>query len=309
MLVENQSDDALFNVPFWLTDESRAVVCKRKGATAKPLVLGGDASSFSLRWELLDRLHTAYDEDADGKVAIKWLDEHAAFRTTVDAATELEAFAERFAATPLVIGDEDLRELRNRFDELNDQLAGEIGHAVGAALMVDGFVYKGGKIHRQKVCPTEAYLCKTLDSDSPNWPKAAENVPGIQWIAAGYDEKLKTGATRAQRKRADGTISRGPRKFFALLGVENAPRLKPSGLVHWGCATRVRELRAAGAEQVPADWICPDLERVLAAFQKLPKKDLRERSPALLKAMARAWERSYANRKMVASQHMARVHV
>jgi hypothetical protein len=121
--------------------------------------------------------------------------------------------------------------------------------------------------------------------------------------------KLKTGATRAQRKRTDGTISRGPRKFFTLLGVENAPRLKQTGLVHWGGTTRTRELRAAQAEQVPADWISPDLERVLAAFPKLSKKDLRERSPALFKAMARAWERSYANRKMVASQHEARVYV
>ncbi|TPI59848.1 DUF3883 domain-containing protein [Mesorhizobium sp. B3-1-3] len=309
LLVEIHADEELFDVPFWLTDEGRAVVCKRKGATAKPLVLGGEFSLFSLRWNLLDRLHAAYGTEKDGEVAIRWLDEHAAFRTSVDASTELAAFAERFAASPLEIEDADLRELRNRFDELSDRRADELGHAVGAALMVDGFVYKSGKMHRQKVSPTEAYLCKTLDSDFPNWPTAAENIPGIQWISAGYDEKLKTGATRAQRKRADGTISRGPRKFFALLGVENAPRLKQTGLVRWGGTTRNRELRAAQAEQVPADWISPDLDRVLAAFPKFSKKDLRERSPALFKAMARAWERSYANRKMVASQHEARVYV
>lgn len=308
-LVETHADEELFDVPFWLTDEGRAVVCKREGDTAKPLVLGGEFSVFSLRWNLLDRLHAAYGIEKDGDVAIKWLDEHAAFRASVDASTELAAFAERFAATPLEIEDADLRELRNRFDELSDRRADEIGHAVGAALMVDGFVYKSGKMHRQKVRPTEAYLCKTLDSDFPNWPTAAENIPGIQWISAGYDEKLKTGATRAQRKRADGTISRGPRKFFTLLGVENAPRLKQTGLVRWGGTTRNRELRAAQGEQVPNDWISPDLDRVLVAFPKLSKKDLRERSPALFKAMARAWERSYANRKMVASQHEARIYV
>lgn len=309
VLVETHADEELFDVPFWLTNESRAVVCKRKGATASPLVLGGEFSSFSLRWNLLNRLHAAYGIEKNGDVAIKWLDEHAEFRTSVDASTELAAFAERFAVTPLEIEDADLRELRNRFDELSDRRADEIGHAVGAVLMVDGFVYKSGKIHRQKVRPTEAYLCKTLDSDFPNWPTAAENIPGIQWISAGYDEKLKTGATRTQRKRADGTISRGPRKFFTMLGVENAPRLKQTGLVRWGGPTRTRDLLTAHAEQVPADWISPDLDRVLAAFPNLSKKDLRERSPALFKAIARAWERSYANRKMVVSQHEARVYV
>lgn len=309
VLVETHAGEELFDVPFWLTDEGRAVVCKPQGATAKPLVLGGEFSLFSLRWSLLDRLHAGYGIEKDGDVAVKWLDKHAAFRTSVDASTELAAFAERFAATPLEIEDEELRELRDRFDELSDRRADEIGHAVGAALMVDGFVYKSGKMHRQKVRPTEAYLCKTLDSDFPNWPTAAGNTPGIQWISAKYDDKLKTGATRTKRKRADGTISRGPRKFFALLGVENAPRLKQTGLVRWGGTTRTQELRAAQAEQVPADWISPDLERVLAAFPKLSKKDVRERSPALFKAMARAWERSYANRKMVASQHEARIYV
>lgn len=309
LLVETHADDGLFDVPFWLTDEGRAVVCKHKGKTAKPLVLGGEFSPFSLRWSLLDRLHAAYGIERDGDVAIKWLDEHAAFRTSVDASTELAAFAERFAAAPLEIEDADLRELRDRFDELRDRQAEEIGRAVGGALMVDGFVYKGGKMHRQKVRPTEAYLCKTLDSDFPNWPTAAGNIPGIQWIAARYDEQLKTGATRAQRKRADGTISRGPRKFFTLLGVENAPRLTQTGLVRGGGSTRNRELRAAHAEQVPVDWVSPDLDRVLAAFPKLSKKDLRRRSPALFKAMARAWERSYAKRKMVTSQHEARVYV
>lgn len=309
VLVENHIDEELFHVPLWLTDNGRAVECKPVDTTAKPLILSGELSSFSLRWKLLNRLHAAYVVEKDGDAVIKWLDEHAAFRVGVDASTDLGAFAEQFAATPLEIDDADLRELRNRFDELSDQSAVEIGNAVGAALLVDGFVYENGKMHRQKVRPTEAYLCKTLDSDFPYWPTAARNIPGIQWISASYDERLKTGATRAKRKRADGTISRGPRKFFTLLGVENAPRLKQTGLIRWGGATRTRELRAAQAELVPTDWISPDLERVLAAFPKLSKKDLRERSPALFKCIARAWERSYSNRKMVASQHEARVYV
>lgn len=308
ILVESHDDDDLFGVPIWLADDHRALPCQRAGETAKPLVLGGDVSSFSQRWKLLDRLHPAYAVGEDATVVIAWLDEQAAFQATVDAETELAAFAERFGEEKLPIEDNDLRELRDRFDQVSDRRAEELGRDVGAVLLLDGFVYKAGKVHRQKVSPPDSYLCKTLDSDFPHWPTAAGTLPGIQWIAARYDEQLKTGATRFARKRADGTISRGPRRFLMVLGAETAPRLKATGLVRWGGPTRNRELRAAGAEQVPVDYVSPDLDRVLALFDKLPKRELRQRSSALLKALARGWDRLYVDKKMVLSEHVARVY-
>ena len=185
-----------------------------------------------------------------------------------------------------------------------------MGRAVGAVLLLDGYVYKGRKdAHRQKVLVGDSYLSKTLDSDAPYWPIAAGTLPGIQWIAARYDEQLKTGATRFARKREDGTMSRGPHKFLMLLGAETAPRLKETGTVQWGGTTRVRELRAAHAEQVPHDYVSPDLERVLTSFEKLPQKELRVRSPTLLKALARGWERLYAKRKTVLSEQVTRVNI
>jgi len=308
ILVENHNQDELFGAPIWLSDDHRALVCRRPRETAKPLVLGGEVSPFGARWNLLDRLHPAYGLGEDGDIVTVWLGKNAAFRTNVDTETELAAFAERFREQRLDIEDADLRELRSRFDELSDRRAEKLGHEVGAVLHLDGFVYKAGKMHRQKVSPGEAYLCKTLDSDFPHWPTAVGTVPGIQWIAARYDEQLKTGATRRSRKGADGTISRGPRKFLMLLGAETAPRLNETGTVRWGGTTRIRELQAAGAERVPRDYVSPDLERVLAVFPKLSKKELRIRSPALLKALARAWERLYASRKTVPSEHEARVY-
>jgi hypothetical protein len=304
ILVENHDDNKLFEARIWLSDDNRALVCRRAGETAKPLILGGEVSPFGARWSLLDRLHPAYGLKDDGDVVMAWLEENAAFRTSVDAETELAAFAERFSDDKLEILDADLRELRNRFDELNDRRAEELGREVGAVLLVDGYVYKAGKVHRQKVSPGEAYLCKTLDSDFPHWPTAAGTLPGFQWVAARYDEQLKTGATRLSRKRADGTISRGPRKFLMLLGAETAPRLNETEAVRWGSPTRIGELRAAGGEQVPRDYVSPDLERVIAAFPKVSKKELRVRSPALLKALARGWERLYAERRAVASEHV-----
>lgn len=308
VLVENH-DGGILGVPIWLSDNLGALSCRGADETARPLILGGELSPFAVRWRLLDRLHWAYSEGEDASLVVAWLNKHAAFRSVAGAATELAAFAERFRDQKLEIADSDLRELRDRFDEVGDLQAEELGLKVGETLLLDGFVFKAGKMERQKVSPVEAYLCKTLDSAFSFWPTAAGTLPGIPWVAARYEEQLKTGATRHSRRRADGKMSRGPRRFLMLLGAETAPRLKATGLVRWGGPTRMRELRAAGAEQVPLDYVCPDLQLVFAAFAKSKKKDLRIRGPALFKTLARAWDRLYANRKMVASAHEARVYV
>lgn len=308
ILVENLDAKEVFGVPIWLSADLRPMPCHRTGTTAKPLILGGQISNFASRWKVLHRMHAAYSEDGDARVAVRWLGEVAAFKVESDAETELAAFAEFFRKEKLEIEDSDLRELRDRFDELVDDRAEVLGREVGSVLLLDGFVYKDGKIHRQKVSPPDAYLCRTLDSDSPLWPTAAGTLSGIKWIQARYDDQLKSGATRFIRKRPDGRISRGPRKFLILLGAEVAPRLEQTGTSKWGRATRVRDLRAVGAEQVPVDYVSPDLERVISSFRKASKKDIRVRSPALFKALAKAWDRLYAGKQVVASQHVARVH-
>ncbi len=299
----------LFGVPFWLTDDGQPVCCRRPSETASPLVLADSMPGFSSRWKLLERVNDAYLLSSSGNRAIEWLAENAAFTFDVGAETELAAFAERFAEQPVAITDEDLREIRDRFDELSDRRAAEIGQRVGAALLLDGFVYKGGKPQRQKVSPTRAYLSRTLDSDNPNWPTAAGTTPDIEWVAARYDEQLKTGATRTSRRRADGTISRGPRKFLMLLGIECTPRLVKTNTVQWGGPTRISELRSAGAEEVIHDFRSPDLTRVLVGLGELPNKDVKIRSPALLRALSRNWERVYAGHKKVPSRHHARVYM
>jgi hypothetical protein len=53
------------------------------------------------------------------------------------------------------------------------------GVKVGAALLLDGYVYKAGMQQKLKVSPAAAYLCRTVDSDYPNWPIAAASLPGI----------------------------------------------------------------------------------------------------------------------------------
>jgi hypothetical protein len=307
-LTEFHTQNELFGRPFWLSDDGRALACRQPGETDRPLVLGERPSAFAARWHLLDQLHGAYGNNRAGDAAIDWLSKHAAFTRRVDPQTEMSAFAERFAEDPLAIDDADLRALRDRFDELSDRNAEPLGRKIGAVLLVDGYVYKAGKPLKLKVSPITAYLPRTIDSDHPDWPVATGTLAGIQWIAARYDDVLKTAATRARRRRDDGTISRGPRRFLMLLGTEVSPRLKQTGTIAWGSPTRVRHLQAAGAERVAYDYVSPDLNCVLKDLQRAFKKDAKLRSPALLRALSRNWDRCYQHYQTVPSEHVARVY-
>jgi hypothetical protein len=164
----NHVHEELFERAFWLSDDGRALACRKQGATDRPLVFGEALSAFAARWNLLDRLHDAYGTSEAGEAAVTWLSKRAAFGSHIDAATELGAFAERFAAQPVEIDDADLRDLRGCFDELSDRNAEELGRKVGAALLLDGYVYRAGKPQKLKVSPAAAYLSRTIDSDYPN---------------------------------------------------------------------------------------------------------------------------------------------
>lgn len=306
-LVQNHPDDELFDTPFLLTDDLRIVSCREADESQKPLVYDAAPSPFAMRWQLLDRLHPAFGHSQDGKEVIAWLSENAAFTSHLEPEIELAAFAEHFAGKRIEITDEELRELRESFDGVSDRRAERLGPLVGGILLVDGLVYKGGKPARQKVALADAYLSKTLDGENSTWPDAAGTTPGIQWIAAKYEDVLKTGAGRwAKRKREDGSISRGPRRFLTLLGAETSPRVvQTDERVRWGEGARYAELRARSAEQVKYDYLSPALSSVLKALRKLSKRDARQRSPALLRTLSRNWDRLYAPRQRVPAEHVA----
>lgn len=297
-------DQEIFGIPCWRTDQNAPAACLEKGSTARPLLIGEPLSDFSRRWSLIERLHDRYGEINAGAEALRWLHAHAAVASLVDAADELEAFAEAYREIPIPIEDIDLRILRDRFDLLTDRRAEPLGPKVGAALLLDGFVFRSGKRTEVKVSPRAAYLSRTLDSDHPYWPDAAGDLPGIAWLAASYEERLKTGATRASRKRADGTISRGARKFLMLLGAACSPRLMRTETKYGGGPLRTQELRGLGAEFVEHDFTSPDLDRVLASLERASRKDRKVRGPALIKALSRYWD-TYAACLRAPAFHMA----
>lgn len=300
--------DELFGRRFWLAEDGRALACYPRGQTAQQLLLGTATSNFALRWKLLERLHPAYEAKQYRKDIAEWLTDNAAFTIHIDAKAELSAFAERFAEAPVEIQDTELREIRDKFNDLSEQEAGELGPLVGAGLLLDGYAFKGGRQQPKKVSPTTAYLSRTLDGDHPHWPEAAGKLPGIDWISARYEDQLRTGQVRQPGQSGKKPIVRGPRKFLLLLGTEVAPRLMRLPRVAWGSPARVKHLIAEGAEQVSYDYASPDLQKVLKSLSVCSKKEAKKRSPELLRALSRNWQRLYQDMQTVPSQHVARVY-
>lgn len=183
-LVEIHPDHELFGTPFLLADDGRAIGCSADGRSERPIVFEAAPSAFAMRWRLLDRLHPTYAQEA-GKPVIAWLTAEAAFTSHLEPEIELGAFVEHFSGRLFEITDEELRELRDVFDDVSsDRRAQALGSQVGAFLALDGHCYKAGKLVRQKVPLSQAYLTKTLDGENSTWPDAAGTTPGLFWIAA-----------------------------------------------------------------------------------------------------------------------------
>lgn len=169
----------LFGRSFWLSNDGRGLTCRMQGKTDRPLVFGEAPSIFAARWNLLDRLHEAYGASEAGEAAVTWLSKHAAFRSHVDAATELGAFAERFVGEPIAIDDRDLRDLRDRFDELSDRDADELGRKSRGGASARRLCLQGRHAAETEGIARCCISMQDVDSDYPNWPIAAASLPGI----------------------------------------------------------------------------------------------------------------------------------
>jgi hypothetical protein len=291
-----------------LSTSGQPLACARQGSTSRPLVFGDAISLFARRWNLLDKIHDEYGHSEAGEQVRDWLVKRAAFTTDPSPAIELSAFVE-VHSTPVAVSEDELREIRDRFDFLSDRAAAEIGMNVGRTILLNGHVYKGQKRNPCKVSPVDAYLPKTLDSEHPDWPEAANGLSGMTWISASYDDALKSATGRRSRKRTDGGMSRGARRFLMLLGAECAPRVVMEEEYQIPRRSiQQQQVRTRGAEKVRNDFKSPDLERAIAALQRLPKRDRKIRGSALMRVLTRHWGRVYADKKEVTSYHETRLH-
>ncbi len=307
ILVESYPSEKIFGQPFLLSADQQVVSCAKAGSTSRLLVSGDGVSAFARRWRLLDKLHDVYGHPGAGERVRDWLTRRAAYTIDPDPALELAAFAE-LNADGVEVSDEQLREIRDRFDAVGERSAAKIGLQVGRALRLNCHIYKNQKKRSCKVSPTEAYLPKTLDSEHPDWPEAAGDLPGITWLSASYDEVLKSSTGRQSRRRAEGGgMSRGARRFLMLLGAECAPRLvTEEGFQYPSRNSQRLELARINAELVEANVRSPDLERVLVALPRMSKRDRKIRAAALMRGLSRHWQRVFSTRQTVSAYHVAR---
>lgn len=306
-LTEACEPSQIFTTPIWLRNDGNLVGCQPKDASDRKLVFGHPLPPFSERHRLFDVLHSAFAAP-EGRVAIDWLVQHAAFTASVDAEDELLAFAAAFENDPIRLKTDELRELRDLLDPLTGTRAQTIGARLGAAVLIEA-VESETKGNRDWRRPLEVYLPKAIDKDTPNWPNAAWGIPGIWWAHPSYDEGLRTGLGK-RRKREDGTRSRGARNFLALLGAQSGPRLEIGPYRHEGSKARRISMAQANATKLSADIRSPDLDRVLGVItnRKAPKKERKDRAVALLRSISRDWSRRLQDECTVEGEHTARVH-
>jgi len=284
-----------FGEPFLLSSDQRPIACADLTATAIPLLFDATLSGFARHWNLFDHLHPVYGTSEDGKIVLDFLRSHTRFATEVSVELELEAFAKKHQHNPVELTDNQVRELRDRFDLVGSERAKPLGLMVGGVILLEGFVYDNDRPSARWVRPSNAYFCKSLVKDQPYWPVAAGTTPGIEWIASKYEGALRTGTRNLRGRTPDGITSRGLRRFLTLLGVMSSPRIfklnEPGRPGTY--STRSLQLSELGAHRTEYDYVCDDLKLVLRELAKSSKTDAKLRSPALLKSLAGGWNAYY----------------
>lgn len=208
--------------------------------------------------------------------------------------------------------DQQLRSLRDAFEQLPLSERSSLGGNVGRAITIAAFSYdSGGQVIRTNARPADLYLSRAVDREPDSFAVAADRTTGLQWAHNRYAEQLRSSLGR--------TGGLGPQKFLRLLGAETAPRLVPHAYlqeryiserrrgigigVGGSPPQRDRALRATGATYTLDDVDSPHLRAVvlnIAAERKATRR--RDRAGALLGALGRAWDRLQESAEVVAAQ-------
>jgi len=211
-------------------------------------------------------------------------------------------------AEPLT--DEQLRALRDAFEQFPTDERSSLGPDVGRAIKIGVFRYDNrGRLYRGVAPPGEAYLSRAVDREPDSFAVAAGKTPGLLWTDNRYVDQLRSSLGRV------GGL--GPQKFLGLLGAERAPRLvRHPGLqprysdarlglpisVTGSPPHRARALRSLGATWTLEDVDSPDLRAVVADIASDGKAaHRRDRAGALVGALGRAWDRLVDRADVVAA--------
>jgi hypothetical protein len=246
----------------------------------------------------------------DAVVVREWLEENDMLRDTADPESTLRALAARDDdEEPILIGDDDLRLMRDALASLDSRAQQELGPEIGGVIGIDLQYWQGSKRMTDKGRPGEAYLPASIEDRTDGWSKAAGRTPGLTWIHPRYEDVLR----RPGRRRAGAGEPKplAARAFFGLLGAEVAPRLvEPSeSETRYGDPAspinsdglrppQVEALRRMErhATHLKGERLSPDLLAVLKNLQgERELRARRQRARALLSTLEREWTRLYAS--------------
>ncbi|HMJ76686.1 MAG TPA: hypothetical protein VK507_11980, partial [Iamia sp.] len=200
--------------------------------------------------------------------------------------------------------DDALVALRDAFEQMDAAKRERLGRQVGAALVLEGFEWSArGRAKPVRVEGpvriTEAYLPPTIDGGPNTFAVAADQTPGLSWVAPRYANVLRS------PRRREGL---GARRFLRLLGAEVCPRIT-SHPGNWerfksdrryGVPLRTQDspaMRTKAMQDARADFTLEDrlssdlsdvLENIAADTRALRRRD---RAAAIIEVLGRSWAR------------------
>lgn len=281
---------------FVLHDGTRAQA--PSGASLHVFVLtdGGLASTLGLA----QRLHAAYDDQDEAAESIRtWLHSRDALSdaTALPVLRRLANGGTRGQSLDDALGDTQVQALREALELLGQADWEQLGPGIGKAIRLQAVRYdERGRPQQTIAAPAEAYQPKTIDREPDSFAVAADNAPGLLWIAPRYATVLRS---------PHGRGGLGAQRFLRLLGTETAPRLMRhdrlvtryqdprlglSASLGGATTPRGEALRDLQASYSLDDMDSPDLERVLRHISSDRKAQRRRgRALALLAVLGRAW--------------------
>ena len=301
----------LSDLPFITTSEGRRIVPPTAGSVELLTVSQSRLADQLGMGVGLAPEHLAATEPA--RTVLAWLRKVGAViddPRDEQVVRRLAAAGRAGAQFPEPLTDEQLRALRDAFEQLSADQRSSLGPDVGRVIKIAVFRYDvGGRLQRGTARPGEVYLSRAVDREPESFAVAADKTPGLLWTDNRYAEQLRSSLGRV------GGL--GPQKFLGLLGAERAPRLVrhpglqarysdprlglPSGASD-GPPHRARALRSLGARWTLDDVDSPDLRAVVADIASEGKAaHRRDRAGALVGALGRAWDRLVERADVVAA--------
>jgi hypothetical protein len=248
-------------------------------------------------------LHEAYSTDErDAQQVKSWLQSQGAITDATDAIGVLRRLALAGQAGKHIeglLGDTQLKAIRDAFEALSQSDREKLGPGVGQAIVINGYRFdEKAKRIPTPTSPAHMYLPRSIDKEPESFALAAGNTEGLTWVDPRYAGVLRSPLGRA---------GLGAQRFLRLLGAETAPRLYPHpsleyryqnerkrGLAkHAGSSReRARAMTNIGATFTLEDMHCPDLIAVLSDISRDRNTTQRQqRTSALLATLGRSWDR------------------